>query len=535
MKVTRLTNLGNLTLRNLAKLDKEYKENSNLKRAKLRKLWADERDMDVFGDMFASYNTNSPEPVVAEEGDERNYSPVLERFRELGLVRFEEREDGLEEMARDIQKDEYKNPAKYVRSATVELTGLCNLKCKHCYRGGSRKGEQGLPAEEVKKSLEPLLRAGISHIMFTGGEPTLRKDDLVDIIDYASQFMELKGVSTEERLQYEFGKPNPIIDDVLQNERYVKLREKLMKQLSLPKEELQGGDWSICNENTPDDVEEMVRSQAQWSLEYTKKPLKYNLDSIGVLSNGFFEDQRELVRRLNHYGNVSMQTSLDSYDEATTDRNRGRGGVFAHVKSLVKVSKEEGFDLSIQGHNIGGRQTQEAERTYEDFNKELHILDTEGMLQLGNAVQSNFKIRDTRASNNHIGDLSSSKRHGNGWCKGFTRPDDIHIRPTGNVGNCLYAYAVSEEFGNLREQSMTDILNGIQDTRVYQMFKDGRIEQYQHELDKSLFPKRFSKSCEPVILTLTYGVVKERLIKQGVDNPVQKANEEVARMYKFKE
>ncbi len=533
MRVARLTNLGNLTLKNLLKLDKEYGENAEVKRSKLRKLWTSDGDMDAFQEFFSSYHSHYPKPVVAEDGEE-DHTPALQRFGELGLVRFEERRDTLEGTVSDIQRDEYKNPAKHVRSATVELTGLCNLKCKHCYRGGSREGEHGLPTEEIKKALEPLLRAGIGYIMFTGGEPTLRRDDLVDIIDYASQFMELKGVSAEERLQYEFGKPNPTIDDVLKNERYTKLREKLMEQLTLSRDDLRAGEWNICNENTPEDVEEMVRSQAQWSLEYARNPSTHNLDSIGVLSNGFFDSQRELVKRLKSYGNVSMQTSLDSYDEATTDGNRGREGVFAHVKSLAKVSKEEGFNLSVQGYNMGGRQTPEAEKAYEKLNKQLHILDIEGMLQLGNAVQHKFKTRDTRASNNRIGDLSSSKRHGDGWCKGFTRPDDIHIRPTGNIGNCLYAYAVPEEFGNLREQSMTDIINGIQDTGVYQMFKDGRIEQYQHELDKSLFPRRFSKSCEPLVLTLAYGVIKERLIEQGVNNPIQRANKEVARIYKFK-
>jgi hypothetical protein len=531
MKIARLTNLGNLTLRNLLRLDKEYRENAELKRAKLRKLWANKFDMGAFQEFFSSYHSNHPEPLAVEDSKE---STALQRFGEMGLVRFEERTDALEKMAEDIQLDEYKNPARYVRSTTVELTGLCNLRCKHCYRGGSREGEHGLPADEIKRALEPLLRAGISYIMFTGGEPTLRKSDLLEVVDYASQFMELKGVSAEERLQYEFGKPNPAVEDILQTRLYKELRKQLMKQLTIPEDELLPGQWNICDKSTPQDVEKMLRDQAKEHLMFKQKPSELNLDSIAVLSNGFFEEQRELVRKLKSYGNVSMQTSLDSYDEETTDRNRGRRGVFAHVKSLAEISGEEEFDLSIQGHNLRGRQTPKSRKAYKIFNEQFLIRDIEGMLQLGNAVQNGFKTRDTRASNNRIGDLSSSKRHGDGWCKGFTRPDDIHIRPTGNVGNCLYAYAVPEEFGNLSTQSMAEIINGIQDTRVYQMFKDGRIEQYQHELDKSLFPKVFSKSCEPMILTLTYGVIKERLIEQGVGNPVQRANEEVAKIYKFK-
>lgn len=547
MEVVRLTNLGNLTLKNLLELDKTYSENAGLKRRKLSRLWGSQEVMDGFQELFSSYHSGV-DFFVAKDGD--NYvradrflgetSPlssatpeIMQAFEQMGLVRVTKEDKPLEDIVADVKRDEFTNPAKYVRKVTVELTGLCNLKCQHCYRGGSREGEYGLPAEKVKEALEPLLRAGVKSIMFTGGEPTLRRDDLLDIIDYASQFLELKGVSVEERMQHEYGTPNPTVEDVLKTDRYVRMRTQLMKQLSLPKDELRAGDWNICNENTPEDVEKMVRSQAQCSLEYAKEPSKYNLDSISVLSNAFFEDQRDFIRRLKSYGNVSIQTSLDSYDEQTTDEHRGRKGVFQKVKSLVEISREERFDLSITGHNVGGKKTKQARDNDKYFNGQVALMEFDGMLQLGNAVQGDYKTRDTNSSNNRIGALSPSKRHGDGWCKGFTRPDELHIRPTGNVGNCLYAYAAPSEFGNVNTTSMPEIINHMQESQVYQMFKDGRIEQYQHELDKSLFPKAFSKSCEPLILTLTYGMIKERLVAQGVENPVQRANQEVARIYKF--
>jgi hypothetical protein len=48
-----------------------------------------------------------------------------------------------------------------------------------------------------------------------------------------------------------------------------------------------------------------------------------------------------------------------------------------------------------------------------------------------------------------------------------------------------------------------------------------------------LFQKPFSGSCEIAVITAAYGLVKERLMREGVENPVQMANQEVARMYKF--
>ena len=165
-----------------------------------------------------------------------------------------------------------------------------------------------------------------------------------------------------------------------------------MKQLSLSKDQLITGEWDICNENTPEDVEEAVKSQAQSSLKCAQKPSTDNLDSIEVLSNGFFDNQRGLVRKLKSYGNVYMQTSLDSNNEQITDRNRGKKGVFTKIGSLIDISKEEGFDLSLQGHNLDGKQSRD------DSYKGVSLLIIDRMLQLGNSVQGDGLEKIGRAS-----------------------------------------------------------------------------------------------------------------------------------------
>jgi hypothetical protein len=247
------------------------------------------------------------------------------------------------------------------------------------------------------------------------------------------------------------------------------------------------------------------------------------------MTNGFFEDQLGFIRRLKPLGNINLITSLDSYSEEKTDANRGRPGVFRKVKSLAELCKCEDFPLHILAHNVDGWQGTEKEKVTRDF---FGITEMEPIRQLGNAIRYGLGPR-AELFRNKIGDLSPSERPQTGWCKGFTRPSTLHIRPTGNVGNCLYAYAIPEEFGNLHASSMESIINGIQNTRVYQMFKDGRIERYQHELDQSIFTGPFSSSCEIVVLTLAYGVIKEQMVKQGVADPVKMANQKVAELYKF--
>ena len=391
----------------------------------------------------------------------------FQRFYELGLIRFVNDSRSPKEIKQNIIMNENNNPIKYLGIVSLELTGLCTLNCGHCYRGGSKEDEYGLSVAEIKKALEPLLRAGIKGMNITGGESTLREDDLFEIIDYVSPFLVLGGI--------------------------------------------------------------------------VEKKSKTPIPTIGILTNGYFDNQRQFVRKIKSYGNVAIQASLDSLDEETTDRNRGEG-VFTKVKSLAKICKEEGvyFEISmlcdseflnrerIFKHGFTEEEIKNSEYFYNMGSKQR----AGAIIQLGNAAQRKVKPV-IESSNNYFGALSHAKKPKDGWCKGFTRPAELRIRPNGNVGNCSYAYGFPEEFGNLKSSSMEEIINGIQNTRIYQMFGDGSIERYQHELDKSLFQNIFNGSCEVVILTAAYGLTKERLIRQGVDNPVQMANEKVARTYKF--
>lgn len=59
-------------------------------------------------------------------------------------------------------------------NTVFELTSRCNLSCVHCYQ--SRGTRDGLTGAAVRSILEQLKEAGCLKLIFTGGEPTLRKD-----------------------------------------------------------------------------------------------------------------------------------------------------------------------------------------------------------------------------------------------------------------------------------------------------------------------------------------------------------------------
>ncbi len=74
---------------------------------------------------------------------------------------------------------------RYKRSGRNEVrpivvwncTKVCNLRCVHCYYDATQeKEEKGLSTKEAKEMIDDLAEYGVPVILFSGGEPLLRKD-----------------------------------------------------------------------------------------------------------------------------------------------------------------------------------------------------------------------------------------------------------------------------------------------------------------------------------------------------------------------
>jgi len=81
------------------------------------------------------------------------------------------------------------NPKAWTAPPRMDLaiTYRCNNNCYFCYTGGPRKAAE-LSTKEWKKALDKLWESGVPQVVFTGGEPTLRKD-LVELVAHAKEFV----------------------------------------------------------------------------------------------------------------------------------------------------------------------------------------------------------------------------------------------------------------------------------------------------------------------------------------------------------
>ena len=67
------------------------------------------------------------------------------------------------------------------------LTAECNLSCRHCYAAGSSQGGNGtISTDTAKEFIDDISAMGIPALLFSGGEPLLRKD-IFELGYYASK------------------------------------------------------------------------------------------------------------------------------------------------------------------------------------------------------------------------------------------------------------------------------------------------------------------------------------------------------------
>jgi radical SAM protein with 4Fe4S-binding SPASM domain len=79
----------------------------------------------------------------------------------------------------------------------LAITYRCNNDCAHCYNARERNFPE-LSTEQWFKVLDQLWALGVPHIVFTGGEATLR-NDLPDLIQHAESKGQITGLNTNAR------------------------------------------------------------------------------------------------------------------------------------------------------------------------------------------------------------------------------------------------------------------------------------------------------------------------------------------------
>jgi MoaA/NifB/PqqE/SkfB family radical SAM enzyme len=65
------------------------------------------------------------------------------------------------------------------------ITNICPLNCIHCYEADNISDGNRLSLRDLKIVMEKILKNGIKHIQFSGGEPLSRFDDMIELMKFS--------------------------------------------------------------------------------------------------------------------------------------------------------------------------------------------------------------------------------------------------------------------------------------------------------------------------------------------------------------
>jgi radical SAM protein with 4Fe4S-binding SPASM domain len=122
-----------------------------------------------------------------------DYAQIAEQLKELI------RPDGacpIHDLSLEITPPFSSKPSAPYRM-DLAITYRCNNDCSHCYNARSRDYPE-LSTKDWQHILDLLWEIGIPHIVFTGGEPTLR-EDLPELIAHAENNGQITGINTNGR------------------------------------------------------------------------------------------------------------------------------------------------------------------------------------------------------------------------------------------------------------------------------------------------------------------------------------------------
>ncbi|MDJ0826536.1 MAG: radical SAM protein [Rhodobacter sp.] len=105
----------------------------------------------------------------------RQIHPLLDPLTRAGLIGLDAPPEPVDWASKVVHTESGGS-----RTCYLSLTDNCNLKCSYCYNEDERAealacGKRMLRDDEIKGLLDRLAAAGFQYVIFTGGEPMLRK------------------------------------------------------------------------------------------------------------------------------------------------------------------------------------------------------------------------------------------------------------------------------------------------------------------------------------------------------------------------
>ncbi len=210
-----------------------------------------------------------------------------------------------------------------------------------------------------------------------------------------------------------------------------------------------------------------------------------------------FKNAREFTDKLRSIAPMGIHFSLDG-TRAVHDHLRQAPGSFNSAIAAINAARESRLIINTNTvdhpnldpfSDVKGLLAQDC-----GLDPAVTDMVLSKMRRLGRAAV-NFPVTDPIAEEAYLS-----------GCRGFYAPRDLTISYDGRVGTCGYCGGYGE-FGDLKTQTMTQVLNGIQDAAAYRLHVGQNLRPHLHLLPEDIFPRRYSDACE-IWIPLTIVVTK---------------------------
>ena len=94
-------------------------------------------------------------------------------------------------IANELHRIKAFQKSTHLQTMIFSITNRCPLKCEHCYEWNNLSAKDILSTEELLYILQKVQNYGISNIQFSGGEPLVRFDALIQLLNAARPGTEL--------------------------------------------------------------------------------------------------------------------------------------------------------------------------------------------------------------------------------------------------------------------------------------------------------------------------------------------------------